>query len=229
MRHASFRSVAVFLAAFLAYLSSARAQKPAAVPANDGQLRFIVYLSRHGVRSPTSDPGRYDAYSSAPWSRWTVPPGNLTAHGFQLMQLFGAYDRARLAAEGLIAPSGCADAAQVTFLADSDQRTRETAKALAQGMFPGCQVAVDARPEGEPDPLFHSMHAGVGKPNAALALAAIRGRIGDDAPSLSAVYRPQLQALDRILAGCGRVPVTNPNRMSIFDAPPPRSGGAEGN
>lgn len=183
------------------------------------QLKFVVVLSRHGVRSPTSDPGRYDDYSSSPWPRWSVRPGYLTAHGFELMQLFGAYDRARLAAEGLIAPSGCADAAQVTFLADSDQRTRETARALAGGMFPGCQVAVQARPEGEADPLFHSMRAGVGKPDAALARAAIEGR-GGDASSLTAAYRPQLEALDRVLAGCGRAPVTNTHRVSIFDQPP---------
>ncbi len=223
------RPLVLLVLCFALALGSSLAQAGSPADGQNGdQLKFVVILSRHGVRSPTNDPGRYDAYSSAPWSRWSVPPGYLTAHGFELMQLFGAYDRARIAAEGLIAPSGCADAAQVTFLADSDQRTRETAKALGQGMFPGCEVAVQARPEGEPDPLFHSMHAGVGKPNAALALAAIRGRIGDDAPSLSAVYRPQLQALDSVLAGCGRVPVTNPNRMSIFDAPLP-PGGVEGN
>jgi len=50
------------------------------------------------------------------------------------MTLFGVYDRAQLAAQGLLAVSGCADAPHITVLADSDQRTRETGKALAAAL-----------------------------------------------------------------------------------------------
>ncbi|HTX76094.1 MAG TPA: histidine-type phosphatase [Terracidiphilus sp.] len=216
--------VCIVVLAFVPCL--AQAGSPAAKP-DDAELKFVVILSRHGVRSPTDDPGKYDAYSSAPWPRWSVPPGYLTEHGFELMKLFGAYDRVRLAQEGLIAPSGCADASQVTFVADSDQRTRESARALADGMFPDCQVAVQARPESEPDPLFHSMRAGVGKPERALAAAAMEGRIGGDGSNLTSAYRPQLQALDGILAGCGRVPVGNAKRTSIFDVRSTHGGGKD--
>ncbi len=203
------------------------AQQTAGAANSAEQLQFVVFLSRHGVRSPTGNPDKYSAYSAAPWPKWSVPPGYLTAHGFELMRLFGAYDRAKLADEGLLAANGCADAGRVTILADSDQRTRETGKALAEGMFPGCAPGVHARPEGDQDPLFHSMKAGVGKPDRALATAAIEGRIGGKASNLTEVYRPQLEALDRILAGCGRV-AANPKRTSIFDASTEAALSAEG-
>lgn len=197
----------------------ARAGSPASKQ-DSAELKFVVILSRHGVRSPTDDYGKYDAYSSAPWPRWNVRPGYLTAHGFELMKRFGAFDRAHFAENGLFTPSGCADASRVTILADSDERTRESGKALAEGMFPGCQVAVEARPERDPDPLFHTMRAGMGTPDRALAAATIEGSAGGDTRNLTAAYRPQLDALDRILAGCGHAAPTNPNRISVFEALP---------
>jgi hypothetical protein len=75
------------------------------------------------------------------------------------MTLFGAYDRELFANEGLFASEDCADAA-VSIIADSDQRTRETGKALAAGMFPGCNVDVKALPEGTPIRCFTRLSAG---------------------------------------------------------------------
>lgn len=212
-------AVALLISAFSSPISPGHARTPAAKVVHDEQLQFVVYLTRHGVRSPTGQPGRYDAYSAAPWPKWNVKPGYLTAHGFELMKLFGAYDRKELAGEGLLAPTGCGDAAHVNIVADSDERTRETGRALAEGMYPGCHVAVHARPENDIDPLFHSMRAGVDEPNRALKLSAIEGRIGGSAANLTEAYHPQLEVLDRILAGCGRVAPTNRKRISIFDAP----------
>ena len=99
----------------------------------DDVLKFVVFMSRHGVRSPTGKVDQLNEYSKQPWPSWSVPPGYLTEHGARLMTLFGAYDRELLAAQGLLAPTGCADAEHIRIVADSDQRTRETGRALAAG------------------------------------------------------------------------------------------------
>lgn len=207
------------LMCFMPSCSQLKAQSATKPPADhDADLQMVVMLSRHGVRSPLTGQAELDMYSAAPWPKWDVAPGLLTAHGFQLMKLFGAWDRIKYSGEGLLAPSGCADAAHVTIIADSDQRTRETGKALAEGMLPGCNIEVHAQAEGTIDPLFRSLNSGVVHPDTTLAVAAILGRVGDDPNNLAAAYRPQLTTLDRVLAGCGKLP-ENPKRASILDIP----------
>ena len=204
-----------------------------AVSASDNspkELKFVVYLSRHGVRSPTGLPAEYNPYSLAPWPAWDVPPGYLTAHGYKLMKLFGAYDRMELAKEGLLSPSGCEDASKISFYADSDERTRETGKAIAEGLLPGCPVPVKFLPEGTNDPLFHyhPTPAQLGATTPIQAAAAIAGRMGGNPANLAEAYRPQLKALDKILATCGTASPSQSKRISLFDVPAtlaPGSGG----
>jgi 4-phytase / acid phosphatase len=189
--------------------------RPGARPAD---LQLVIMLSRHGVRSPLGVPGSNDKYAAAPWPKWEVAPGILTPHGYELMRIFGAWDRVRFSGEGLLAATGCGDAAHVTIIADSDQRTRETGKALAEGMLPGCGVQTQAQAEGSFDPLFRPIEAGVAHSDTAAAVAAVAGRIGGDPKNLTEAYRSQLAVLDRVLAGCGHGQ-GNKKRTSIFDVP----------
>lgn len=198
--------------------TSALAQTPAKAPGKeDADLQFVIYLSRHGVRSPTGKAPQYNIYSSAPWPAWDVQPGYLTAHGARLMELFGAWDRSELASKGLFREQGCEDAAYVTVYADSDQRTQETGKSLAKGLFPGCNVHVQFLPEGTNDPLFHSLPDRGDVAAREVAAAALAGRVGGDPVNLVAANRPALAELDHILASCG-TPV-NARRTSLFDIP----------
>jgi 4-phytase / acid phosphatase len=207
----------IFLSLFLSVLM-AESASPVSKPQN-ADLEFVVYLSRHGVRSPTGRPGQYNAYSTAPWPTWSVPPGYLTAHGYRLMQEFGAFDRIQLQSEGLLTAKGCEDTQHVTIYSDSDQRTRETGKALAAGLFPACDVNVQALPEGTEDPLFHPVQAGVGTADPDLASAAIAGRVGTDPANLTNTYSAQLKALDTILATCGKADGSGQSRTSLLDVP----------
>ena len=218
LRAASWPSLLNFPASLMIGALLATQPCGAQTPGRDAKLQLVIVLSRHGVRSPLAKPEGYNQYSAASWPQWDVPPGYLTAHGFELMKLFGVWDRAKFSGEGLLAPAGCGDAPHVTILADSDQRTRETGKALAEGMFPGCGIPVHAQPEGTVEPLFSPMKARGGHPDSLLAVAAIEGRVGGGPDNLTQAYRPQLAALDLVLAGCGHGPA-NAKRTSIFDIP----------
>ena len=78
-------------------------------PAAPPQLRYVVIITRHGVRSPTWTNDRLNQYSAEPWPDWGVPPGYLTPHGRALMQLMGAYYRDWLLSQRLLTPQGCGD------------------------------------------------------------------------------------------------------------------------
>jgi 4-phytase/acid phosphatase len=168
-------------------------------PARGEDLKFVVIVTRHGVRPPTVSNDQIDPYSAEPWPKWDVPPGYLTAHGRVLMRLFGAYDRAQFARAGLFTPSGCADADRVYFWADTDERTIETGRALVEGMLPGCTVEVHSAPAGTRDPLFNPVAAGVGHADPDLAVAAVSGRIGGHPEALLAAYRPALVTMQQVL------------------------------
>ena len=166
------------------------------------KLKFIVILTRHGVRSPTWTQTDLNAYSSEPWPGWGVPPGNLTPRGSKLMTLFGSYYRLYFAASGLLSPTGCEEAGHVYFLADAESRTRETANAMAAGMMPGCNLNVHSVSEKK-DPLFSPLSAGIAKPpDRALAAASISGRIGANPNALVGTYRQAFGTLREMLFGC---------------------------
>jgi 4-phytase / acid phosphatase len=204
MRRTACRLIALYLCLIAQVcFSTARAR---ATESPKDKLKLVIIVSRHGVRSPTASAEQLSQYSAEPWPKWEVAPGYLTPHGAKLMVEFGAYYRAYYAQQGLFEATGCADARHVSFYSDSDQRTVETGKSLAEGMFPGCAVKErseqHALAKGDPDPLFHSLSAGVGHPDHDHAVASIAGRIGENPAGLTDAYRPELENLQRILLGC---------------------------
>src|SRR5262249_32941100 len=145
---------------FAALLCAAAAFAQSAPP----ELKYAVILTRHGVRSPTWTLERLNQYSASPWPDFGVAPGDLTPRGRELMKKMGAWY-----AEWLHRPAGCAAAKRVSIWSDTGQRATETAKALAEGMLPGCATEIHTVPEA----LFNggeSQHA----------LAAVAGRIGPE-------------------------------------------------
>jgi 4-phytase / acid phosphatase len=165
--------------------------------ADKRELQYVVIVSRHGVRSPTWENARLDAYSAEPWPQWPVPPGYLTPHGHRLIELMGSYYRQWLRGEHLLGASGCRDALRVNIRADAEQRTRETGRAFAGSLLPGCATAVQAETDGRRDRLF----SGFGTPDPQKMLTAVRERLGADPQKLVADHRVALETLQLILKG----------------------------
>jgi 4-phytase/acid phosphatase len=161
------------------------------------RLKMVVVLSRHGVRSPTWTEEKLNRYSVKPWPQWPVAPGYLTQHGFDLLERFGSYDRAALAQAGLFVAQGCGDAAATTIWADTDQRTIESGRALAKGLFPECAPEVHSLAEGEKDPLFHpdTVSAKAEKADTAFSVLAKRA-------ARQPVNAELLTEMQRVLSGC---------------------------
>ena len=166
------------------------------------QLKYVVIVSRHGVRSPTWDAARLNQYSAKPWPDWGVAPGELTPHGFRDISILGAYYRNRFAHEGLLAASGCQDKRKVYIWADTDQRTLETGRAFSESVMSGCGVAVNSRGKGAKDPIFG------GVPGAEVVVARVEAelRANADPEKLFRDHRTALDTLQFILDEGGKIP-----------------------
>jgi 4-phytase/acid phosphatase len=172
------------------------------------ELKYALVLSRHGVRSATWETARLNEYSTAPWPDWGVAPGELTPHGRAAVKLMGAWYRSLFSGSGLFNANGCRDAARIFIHADTGQRTRETGKAFAESILPGCEIPVEVAPGGK-DPLF----SGVGKADPELVGNAVRKRLGPEATVLKN-HAQAFDALMRILTGGG-----TPHRNLMTAAP----------
>jgi 4-phytase/acid phosphatase len=208
-----FRTVVLFVVAWVAGAGLAVAGATPSV-----QLRYVVIITRHGVRSPTWNSERLNQYSAEPWPKWSVPPGNLTPHGRALMQLMGAYYREWLSGERLLSPQGCGDVSRVYIYADTEQRTLETGRALAETLLPGCAVAVHSQPPGSRDSLFHPLEAGITKPDWEIAAQAVRKRLADPSGRFRDLHRAAFETLEFVLAGGGSAPekrIEPPDEISV--------------
>ncbi|MGR6328047.1 histidine-type phosphatase [Sphingomonas sp. XXL09] len=139
----------IFLAGALLAATPTLAREPA-VPAGL-QVDRVVMLMRHGVRPPTKAPPMPAGTAIERWPDWPVAPGYLTPHGAAAIRRVGGYDRTAWTALGLLARSGCP---KVRIVADSDQRTIETARHYAAALVPGCTITTEHRPQDVADPIF---------------------------------------------------------------------------
>jgi 4-phytase/acid phosphatase len=186
---------------------------------SEAHLKFVLILTRHGVRSPTWTNERLDEYSREPWPTWQVAPGLLTPHGKVLMTQFGTYYRSLFAGQGLLSASGCTDANEVYLYADTDKRTLDTGRSLADGMLPTCKVDVHSNGEGTQDVLFHPLGK-IGKHDSQLAFSAIAGRMGYDPSALLPAYQMPLETMQQVLLACPTPDCAPDNKKSLLAIPP---------
>ena len=203
-------------------LPAARAQAKSQV---EERLKFVLVLTRHGVRSPTWTNDRLNEYSRDPWPKWEVDPGELTPHGKMLMTQFGAYYRAWFADRGLLSADGCSDAGAAYIGGDTDNRTIDTAQSLVQGLLPGCGAIIHSLEKGTQDVLFHGS-AKLGKADAQFGRFAVAGHIGGDAAALLPAYEMPLQAMQQVLSGCVEVGCAVDGKKSLLKIQPSLTAGA---
>lgn len=181
---------------------------PGSVPAQAGEndapkLLKVVALSRHGVRSPTQSPETLKAWSDRRWPEWNTVPGHLTERGADLIRAEWQGLRQSLAFDGLLPASECPAPQSVFVYADNEERTLATARAMLEGLSPGCGFKVFSRPEGT-DPLFHPVRSGfvnapvISEPERkklTAELSALQDSLGADIARLSSILGPASPAL----------------------------------
>ena len=173
-----------------------------AAPAADYELLSAVVVSRHGVRSPIATGMPLAEIAADPWPAWpTAHPGDLTERGAELAKLMGAYYRDYYVVQGLFPAQSCPTPDTVVFWADVDQRTKVTAQALSDGMFPGCGIQPGHLADAKADPLFHPPRAGVCTIDAELARRSVMRRIGS-LRRLQSSVRPEIAAMQAVLKCC---------------------------
>jgi 4-phytase/acid phosphatase len=195
---------------------------PAWAQTTSNQLKMVIVLSRHGVRSPLSP---MSAYANDPWpdnqKDWQVDCcGDLTPAGEQLVHLLGTYYRSHYAREGLL-PATC-PVKEVGIWADNEERTILTARQFALGLadgLPGCDVPVQSLPynppgcspsqndpscqrgkAGPPDLWFHPLSK-LGPPDPAKIQQVVDG-INSRYDQLQTKHLKPLQALQEALGCC---------------------------
>ena len=109
-------------------------------PEPDARLVRTVIFSRHGVRSPTQNDATLKQWANRAWPRWPVKPGNLTERGKALVSAQWTALKPLLTQQGLLPAAGCPAADRYQLVADEDERTRETAIAIFEGLAPGCRI-----------------------------------------------------------------------------------------
>lgn len=131
----------------------AAATATAATDEGSLKLQRVVLLMRHGVRPPTKP--LPEGVAAQPWPTWPVEYGELTPHGYAAVVRVAQWDHTHWQARGLLADDGCPSANSVAIAASWKSRTQDTARAMAEGLWPGCRIAIDFPASEAADTLFH--------------------------------------------------------------------------
>ena len=235
MRRLSHPALLLALLALVALLVPA-GPTPASA-ADDGKLVKVVVLSRHGVRAPTQKHKTLEEWSERVWPVWPVKRGDLTPRGGELVTAMWGTVGADFRKEGILPANLCQRPADVFVRADTDERTRATARALLDALAPDCHLGYAVTGDAI-DPLFHPVKAGlytfdpIGAATDILSMTAGGlGQLQDDLATplaligrLSAPVAPRLCGKFNLPPDCALSDI--PNAVSV--APDGRSVGITG-
>ena len=120
------------------------------------QLKEVVVMSRHNIRSPlTSGGAAYMRVTPHEWFKWTSPSSQLSLRGGVLETEMGQFFRKGVVGEGLLPDNYRPEGDEVLFYANSRQRTFATAKYFSAGFLPFANVEITHKlAEDKMDPMF---------------------------------------------------------------------------
>lgn len=95
------------------------------------ELKSVVVVSRHGVRSPTQNAETLAKWSTHPWPNFGVPAGYLSERGFDLIKQSWAFE----AKSSPFVHATCPNPDEIQVIADIDERTVKTAEAILAGAY----------------------------------------------------------------------------------------------
>ena len=120
------------------------------------ELKEVVVMSRHNIRSPLSSGGAaYQRVTPHTWFQWSSPGSQLSLRGGVLETEMGQFFRKWVVSEGLLPDNYRPDGDEVLFYANSRQRTFATAKYFSAGFLPFANVEITHKfEEDKMDPVF---------------------------------------------------------------------------
>ena len=120
------------------------------------ELKEVVVMSRHNIRSPLSSGGAaYQRVTPHTWFAWSSPGSQLSLRGGVLETEMGQFFRKWVVGEGLLPDNYRPTGDEVLFYANSRQRTFATAKYFSAGFLPFANVEITHKfEEDKMDPVF---------------------------------------------------------------------------
>ena len=196
-----------FLLSALLILASAPCVLPCAAMAADDTrptLERVVLIARHGIRSPTRPITDLDARTHRTWPAWPVPPGEISAHGRDNLQLMGAALGQHYRQEGLLPQQGCTPMMINVWADSAAHRTMESGAIMGHAMAPDCPVAIASLPAGTHDPVFNSLPDPVSPTLQAAIMTDLRTAIAHDHATRPADVDRALGVLQTVIGpdGC---------------------------
>jgi len=162
------------------------------------RVERVVLIYRHGVRAPLDDENGLAAIEPAPMPVWSTPESQLTPHGAQALTLLARYQRQGWLHAGLLPKGRCPDRRDLIIWTNTVSRTIASGQALAEGLAPGCDLAVGHLPTGQHDPIFEQMEAGADDFDARQATADVIAYTGG-LDALTRRHRASLTAMAHII------------------------------
>ena len=119
------------------------------------ELKEVVVMSRHNIRSPLTTGAAYQRVTPYEWFEWSSPGSQLSLRGGVLETEMGQFFRKWLVSECLLPDNYRPEGEEVLFYANSRQRTFATAKYFSAGFLPFANVEITHKlEEDKMDPVF---------------------------------------------------------------------------